>query len=144
GGMARSDAHRHVGDRDQEPAMRPTHRVAVPRLERQAHAQMLAFGLEPQRADQSDEFVGGRKPAKAFGNERLGHVIPSLEAANRSRARRTAGSNGVLRWVSSLSDTMTALSTAVQLPSPSNSAWPITHLRSCTSSSRAQAVARPG
>jgi hypothetical protein len=47
-----SPAHHHVGHGDQQAAMRPAHRVAVARLERQADAQLLALGLVPERADQ--------------------------------------------------------------------------------------------
>src|SRR4030095_2437688 len=145
GGVARAHAHHHVGDGDQQAAMRPAHGIAVTRLERQPDRALLALALEPERADQPDEVVRHVELAKTFGDQRIGHEpSPSLEAANFSSAARTAGSNGMLRWVSSFSETMIALSTAVQLPSPSNRPWPITHLRSCTSSRRAQAVARPG
>src|SRR5918993_2158592 len=145
GGMARAHAHHHVGHGHQQAAMRPAHGVAMTRLERQADPELLALDLEPERADQPDEAVGHIELAETFGDQRIGHEpSPSLEAANFSSAARTAGSNAMLRCVSSFSETMIAFSTAVQLPSPSNSPWPITHLRSCTSRRRAQAVARPG
>src|SRR5882757_1106160 len=145
GHVARARPHHHVGHGDQQPAMRPAHRVAVTGLERQADPQALTFGLEPERPDQADEVVADVELAEAFGDQLGGHAgSPSLEAANFSSAARTTGSNGTLRWVSSFSDTMIAFSTAVQWPSPSNRPCPITHLRSCTSSRRAPAVARPG
>src|SRR5262245_32026512 len=144
-GIARACPHHHVGHRHQQTAMRPTHGVAVARFERQPDAQLVAFRLAPERADQINESVGDRQLAEAFGNERACHgPSPSLEAAYVSSVARTAGLKGVLRWVCSLSDTMIAFSTAVQWPSPSNRAWPMVHLRACTSTSRAQAVARPG
>src|SRR5829696_5741934 len=145
GGVARAHAHHHVGHGDQQSAMRPAHGIAVTRLERQADPERLAIDPEPERADQPDKVVGDVELAEAVGDQRIGHEpSPSLEAAYFSRAARTARSNGMLRWISSFSETMIAFSTAVQLPSPSNSPWPITHLRSCTSRRRAQAVARPG
>src|SRR5262252_7403747 len=144
-GIARACPHHHVGHRHQQTAMGPTHGIAVARLERQPDAQPLAFRLAPERADQIDESVGDRQLAEAFGNERALHVAsPSLEAAYVSSAARTAGLKAVLRWVCSLSDTMIAFSTAVQWPSSSNRAWPMVQLRAPTSTSRAQAVARPG
>src|SRR5438105_10055075 len=144
GGMARTRAHHHVGDGDQQAAMRPAHGIAVARLERQADAQALALRLEPERADQADKIVGHAQLAEAFRNELVHAGNPSLEAASFSSAARTAGSNGVLRCVSSFSDTMMTFWTAVQRLSPSNKAWPITTLRPCTSTMRAQAVAVPG
>src|SRR5262245_55357958 len=125
--------------------MGPAHGIAVALLERQADPQPLALGLAPQRTDEIDEGVPEGKPVEAVGNERARHgASPSVEAAYLSRAERTAGSNAWLRWVFSFSDTMIALRTAVHWPSPSNRAWPIMHLRACTSISRAHAVARPG
>src|SRR3984893_556103 len=145
GDVARACPHHHVRHGDQQPAMRPAHRVAVAGLERPADSQPIAFGLEPERPDQADEVITDVELAEAFGDQLVGHVeSPSLEAANFSSAARTTGSNGTLRWVSSLSDTMIAFSAAVQLPSPSNTPCPIPHLLSCTSSWRTPAVARPG
>src|SRR5882672_3267044 len=145
GHMARARPHHHVGHGNQQPAMRPAHRIAVSGLERQADPQTLAFGLEPERPDQADEIVGDVELAEAFGDQLVGHVgSPSLEAANFSSAARTTGSNGTLRWVSSFSDTMVTRWTAVQWPSPSNSPCPIRHLRAWASITRAQAVALPG
>ena len=70
--------------------------------------------------DQADEIVGDIERPETLGDQYVGHVgNPSADAASRSSMTRTAGSNGVLRCVSSFSDTMMARSTAVQLPSPS-------------------------
>ena len=89
GGVARAHAHHHVGHGDQQAAMRPAHRIAVARLERQADPELLALGLEPERADQPDEVVGDVELAEAFGNQRIGHAAKSvLGGGDISRARR--------------------------------------------------------
>src|SRR5262249_55756450 len=119
GGMARARPHHHVGHGYQKTAMRPTHRIAVPPLERQADAQSFTFRLEPERADQSDEFVRDVELAETVGDELVHAGNPSLETASFSSAARTSGSNGMLRCVSSFSDTMMTFCTAVHWPSPS-------------------------
>ena len=89
--------------------MRPSHGIAMARLERQPDPEPITFRLEPERSDQVNESVGDRQLAEAFRDERDGHVAsPSLEAAIFSSAERTTGSKGLLRCVFSSSDTMIA------------------------------------